>query len=451
MKALTRHPPGSLLELITISIPLILTSLSGSLFVFVARIMLSYHSFDAVTAVSGVGVVFATLYYPGCAIASIAEVFVGQHNGAGQYDKVSEPVWQMIWFSMISTVIYVPLGLWGDQLFLSNAFLETGQGYYQILVIGSPLFLMQAALAGFFVGTGRTTFVTVASILSNIINVILNYALIFGIGSIPALGVAGSAIASIIAEVIHITILFSVFLNARNHKVYLTRKLSFNLKVLWDELKIGIPGAVGHTLEIAGWALLSNLRAGFGSEYIIVMTLSGTSFLLFTFYTEGLQKAITAITANQIGSKDLSSLEKVKVSAYKMHVVFLVIISIPLVVWSELTISPIIDPSSLTDQTLNAIKLALLGNLLFMMFDGVFWIYNGILTAGGDTKTIMVINSLSVWLFCVIPAVIWLNYFPSESYSISLYSFPIYSAIVTFILYLRVRSNKWIKLDLSIK
>jgi hypothetical protein len=49
----------------------------------------------------------------------------------------------------------------------------------------------------------------------------------------------------------------------------------------------------------------------------------------------------------------------------------------------------------------------------------------------------------------VLPAVIWLTYFPSESYSVSLYSFPVYGAIVTGILYLRVRSNKWIKLDLS--
>jgi Na+-driven multidrug efflux pump len=134
-----------------------------------------------------------------------------------------------------------------------------------------------------------------------------------------------------------------------------------------------------------------------------------------------------------------------------MHFVFLAIIFIPLVAWSDITISPLIDPESLTAYTLWAVKLALLGNFIFMVFDGFFWIYNGILTAGGDTKTVMVVNSVSVWAFCVLPAAIWLNYFPSESYSVSLYSFPIYGAIVTFILYLRVRGNKWIKLNLALK
>lgn len=451
MTPLTKHPSGSFLELLTIAIPLILTSLSGSLFVFVDRIILSYYSFEAVKAVSGVGVVFATLYYPGCAIASITEVFCGQYNGAGQHNKVAAPVWQMIWFSILSALFYLPIGLWGDHVFLAQAFIDTGGAYYQILVIGSPLFLLHAAIAGFFVGIGRPSIVTIASVTGNAIKIALTYLLVFGIGNIPSLGIKGSAIASIVAEALQVLLLVAIFFNSENNRTYHTRQISFNLSIFWEELKIGIPGAIGHTFEIAGWAFLSNLRAGLGSDYIMVMTISGTSFLLFTFYTEGLQKAITALTANLIGSRNFDTIEKTKRSAYKMHLLFLGFTFIPFVALGDLTISPFIDPQSLTEQTLLAIRLALLGNFIFMVFDGYFWIYSGILTAGGDTKTVMVVNSLSVWLFCVLPAYVWLNYFPSESYSISLYSFPIYSAIVTFILYFRVRSNQWIKLDLAKK
>jgi multidrug resistance protein, MATE family len=449
MKSLTKHPPGSLFELLSIAVPLILTALSGSLFVFVDRIMLSYYSFDVVNAVSGVGVVFATLCYPGCAIAAITEVFVGQYNGAGQYTKIAEPVWQMIFFALASIVVYVPLGLLGESLFLSPVFIEEGLGYYQILVMGAPMFLLQSAVAGFFVGIGRPKLVTVAALVSNLMNIVLNYCLIFGVWIIPPLGAVGSATASMIAEGIQLCILFGVFFNKHNHLKYMTRKATANLKLLWEQLKIGVPGAVGHAFEIGAWAFLSNFRAGLGDVYVTVMTVSGTSYLLFSFYTDGLQKAVTAITSNMIGSRDYRHIENAKRSASILHAAFLALIFIPLVAWSEISIRPLIDIETLTPETLFAIKMALLGNFIFMIFDGYYWIYCGMLTAGGDTKTVMVVNSVSVWLFCVLPAVIWLTYFPSESYSVSLYSFPVYGAIVTGILYLRVRSNKWIKLDLS--
>jgi MATE family multidrug resistance protein len=449
MKALTKHPTGSFFELLSIAVPLILTALSGSLFVFVDRIMLSYYSFSVVNAVSGVGVVFATLCYPGCAIAAITEVFVGQYNGSGQHDKIAEPVWQMIFFSLMSAVVYIPLALLGESLFLSRIFIEEGLEYYQILVMGTPMFLLQSAVAGFFVGIGRPRLVTVAALVSNLVNLILNYFLIFGVWVIPPLGAAGSATASMIAEGIQLSILFGVFFNKHTHLKYLTRKMTVNLKLLWDQLRIGVPGAVGHTFEIGGWAFLSNFRAGLGDAYVTVMTVSGSSYLLFSFYTEGLQKAVIAITSNMIGSGDRGHIEKAKRSAYMLHAAFLALIFIPLVAWSDISIRPLIDIQALAPEVVYAIKMALLGNFLFMIFDGYYWIYCGMLTAGGDTKTVMVVNSVSVWLFCVLPSVIWLTYFSSESYTVSLYSFPVYGAIVTGILYLRVRSNKWIKLDLS--
>jgi multidrug resistance protein, MATE family len=449
MKALTKHPPGSMRELLSISFPMMLTALSASLFVFVDRILLSYYSTEAMNAVSGVGIVFFALYYPGCAIAAITEVFVGQYNGAEQYNKIAAPVWQMIWFSLASIIIYVPAALLGETLFLSPVFVEEGLAYYQILVIGAPLFLIQSALIGFFIGTGRPKIVTIAMFFSNIVNFILNYFFIFGIGIIPPMGAAGSAAASMIAESILVIILLWVFLSNHNNAVYKTRLVTWDLSLMWKQLKVGVPGAIGHTFEIAGWAFLSNFRAGYGAAYVVVIAISSSTFGLISFYTEGLHKGVTAIVSNMIGARNFKGLEKAKRSAYLLHILSVGVLFIPLVVCSDIVVRPLIDINTLSESTLFAIKMGLLGNFIFMLFDGFFWIYNGVLLAGGDTKMVMIISSFSVWIFCVLPAAGWLTYFPSESYTVSLYFFPIYGALVAVILYLRVRSNKWIKLDLS--
>lgn len=449
MRPLTKHPSGSVSELLSISIPLIITAFSGNFLVVMDRLMLSYYSIDAMNAVSGVGIVFAAFYFPGVAIAGMTEVFVGQYNGSGQFHKMASPVWQMIWFSIASISVYTPLALIGEKLFLADAFLEEGLLYYKVFVCGCPLFLIQSAVSGFFIGIGRTKLVTMIVIGGNSLNVVLNYLLIFGAGDLPAMGAFGAALASIISEIVQVLILLYVFLNRHNNHSYQTRKPVFNPFLLWEELKVGVPNAVGHTFEIAGWAFLTNFRAHFGMEYIVVMTVTSTSYIFFTFFTDGIHKGVTAIVSNFIGAGKYDYIAKLKDSAYKVQIVLAVLLSFPMVFFNGFIIQSMIDISNFSSKAIYAIKLGLLGNFLFMAIDGFFWIYAGMLTAGGDTKSLMWINSTAVWLVCVIPSVVWLTYFPAESYTVSLYSYPLYGVVVTLLLYCRIRSGKWIKLNLA--
>lgn len=449
MSSLTKYESGSVRELLSISIPLIITAFSGNFLVVIDRIMLSYYSMEATNAVAGVGVVFAVFYFPGVAITGITEVFVGQYYGAGRLSKIAAPVWQMIWFSCLSIFIYAPIAYLGKEFFLAEAFIEEGLAYYQLLIIGCPFFLIYAALSGFFIGQGRTKLITYIVMLGGGINILLNYVLIFGVGPVPALGATGAAIASVMAEAFQVLILLFAFLSKHNHRLFETRQLRFDISLLIEELKIGIPNAIGHTFEIAGWAFLTNFRAGFGMEYILAMTVSSTAYILFTFFTDGLHKGITAIASNFIGAGDYSDIERLKRSAYKIQIIAGVLLFFPMVFFNERTIQLIADISMLTPSAIYGIKMAMLGNFLFMIIDGFFWIYAGLLTAGGDTKVLMFINSIAVWIVCVLPSVIWLTYFPSESYTVSLYFYPIYALFVTSFLYLRVKSNRWIKLDLA--
>lgn len=449
MKALTKYPPGSMAELLSISIPLIITAFSGNFLVVMDRLMLSYYSVDAMNAVSGVGIVFAALYFPGIAITGMTEVFVGQYNGAGQCYKMASPVWQMVWFSIASIIIYVPLALMGESFFLADAFVEEGLLYYQVLVYGCPLFLIQSAISGFFIGVGRTRLVTMIVLAGNGLNVILNYFFIFGTEYVPAMGPFGAALASVISAIVQVLILLYVFLNRDNNQSYQTRAPTFNPTLLLEELKVGVPNAVGHTFEIAGWAFLTNFRASFGMDYIVVMTITSTSYIFFTFFTDGIHKGVTAIVSNFIGAEKYHYINKLKYSAYKIQITLAILLFFPMVLFNDLIIQSLIDVSTFSAATIYGMKLGMFGNFLFMMIDGFFWIYAGMLTAGGDTKSLMIINSTAVWLVCVIPAVVWLTYFPSASYTVSLYPYPLYAAVVTTLLYFRVRSGKWIKLNLA--
>lgn len=91
-KSLTKYPLGSLREIIRLSFPLMMMVLSSSTMMFADRLMLSHVSLDAMAAVTITGIVIRVFYAGFTSLALIAEVFVGQHNGAKHFLKVGEPV-----------------------------------------------------------------------------------------------------------------------------------------------------------------------------------------------------------------------------------------------------------------------------------------------------------------------------------------------------------------------
>src|SRR5437016_5655252 len=106
IERLTKYPVGSARELWAIAFPLMLTALSGSLMIFVDRLILSHYSTEAMNAVATIGTTCMIFIYGAIGISSIAEVFVGQYNGSKQKSKMGEPAWQMIWFSLMTYPVF---------------------------------------------------------------------------------------------------------------------------------------------------------------------------------------------------------------------------------------------------------------------------------------------------------------------------------------------------------
>ncbi len=99
---LTRHEPGSLRELWSISLPLMVSALSVMTMVFVDRLMVAHYSTVALNAVVNASTFGWAFVFAWMVLASISEVFVAQYNGAGAKEKIGESVWQMIWLSLLS-------------------------------------------------------------------------------------------------------------------------------------------------------------------------------------------------------------------------------------------------------------------------------------------------------------------------------------------------------------
>ena len=100
---------SSIKSILRVTIPVILSTVSISLMFLIDRFFLAGYSVDAMNAacISGNFVAMLSLFFIG--ITGAAGVFVGQYNGARQYNMLAVPVWQMIYFSLASAPLFLLL------------------------------------------------------------------------------------------------------------------------------------------------------------------------------------------------------------------------------------------------------------------------------------------------------------------------------------------------------
>lgn len=446
-KTLTKYPSGSLRELWTISFPLMISLMSGSCMIFLDRLLLARFSLEALNACVNATVIVAALQFAFLTTAAISEVFVGQYNGGEQYKKIGEPVWQMIWFSLLSALLFLPLGAWAGPLFfydLTYAPLEIA--YFKWLMYFGPIFCLSAALSSFYIGRGSVNFVTLIVIFANVLNVLLDWILIFGFEPfVPALGIAGAAIATGVSQFIQCTILFIGFIRKKNRQQFGTSNWAFNKKCFVQCIKIGFPNSMAHTLEIIAWAVFFRMMTMVGNEHITVVAICQSIFMLFAFIAEGISKGATAIAANMIGAKQWDLVWKLFRSGIKFYFQAFLILGLILVIDPSPLIDWFIggDPALASNQAIKDVAIsACIWMWVYFLFDGIHWLVIGLLTAAGDTKFLLWVNGLSSWIFAVAPIYFFIVVLGHKA-DIAWLITAVYAFLACLIYLWRFRTEKW--------
>ena len=440
---LTKYPQGSLRELWVISFPLMLSLLSSSLMLFFDRLLLSKSSLDCLNACTNAGVIAASFQFLFISTTSIAEVFVGQYNGAGLKNKIGEPVWQMIWLSLLTAFISLPIGfLAAPLIFVDSDYSQLELQYFQWIMYFTPFFCLSTALSTFYIGRAYVHFVTMTVIAANVINVLLDLILIFGWEPwVPSYGISGAAIATGISQVFQCLVLFIGFFNKKNRDEFGTGNMKLKLIPFMNCLKIGMPNAISHSIEIGAWAIFFRMMTNLGHEYITVIAVAQSIFILFTFITDGMSKGTSAIAANMIGANKYDIIWKLLGSGVKFYFFASLILSTILVIYPDPLIHWFIPAGDDVDM-IHQVRSACFWVWVFFFFDGITWLIVGVLTAAGDTRFVMKAGVISVWIFALAPIYIFLvklGYKADVAWAIT----AVYGAINCVIYLSRLLSGKW--------
>jgi MATE family multidrug resistance protein len=434
-----------------------ISTLASLFMIFTDRIFLAHYSIGALNACANAGTLAWAFMFGIGMVAAMSEVFVAQYNGAKMYQKIGSPVWQMVWVSLFSFIVFIPVAIWGSPLiFKDNLYAVMESQYFRWLVIFAPSYALLTAFSGFFIGRGKTYVLIWLAVIANILNIILDRILIFGIpGWVPEMGIQGAAIATCFGYFFQSIVLFFYFLSPQNRKEFGTGNWKIDFTQMRQCLKIGLPQGIFSALEVFGWAIFYWMMTSLSETHITVSSICQSFLILFSFFPDGLCRGAAAVAGNFIGSQRTNMIRKVLKSGFILLAYFVLATSLFLVVdpvdtakllffahFEEGNLLPSLDPSFAT-----ALRTCMIFSFIYFIFDGIKWILSGILIAAGDTMFILITGALSVWIFLLAP-IYWLvvkSHAPVEhAWAIT----ALYSAIFAIIYWARFRQGAWQKINL---
>ena len=134
----------------------------------------------------------------------------------------------------------------------NESIVALGVPYARVRIIGALSFVATMALKGFFDGVGHTRVHMYAALVMNGANIVLNYALIFGLGPIPSYQVTGAGIASLISTFIGLALMIAWTAKPefRAYKIYSPRNASG--RTMWELIKLSVPSGVAQIFIMSG-------------------------------------------------------------------------------------------------------------------------------------------------------------------------------------------------------
>ena len=256
-------------ELILIAYPMIVSQGAFALMTFTDRLFMSLLSPVHLAASLGGGVAafFCQALFIG--ILSYSNALVAHAFGANKYAQCSRTLTQ----SLIMTGCSVPL-LFVLTLLVGNLFELMGhapeqtaleRSYFIILMLGAPIALVKVCLASYFSGIGQTRKVMIADTLGVLLNVPLSYVLVFGHLGLPALGIIGAGVGTVVSSLFS-TAIFVLFYLRKAHRTQFQVMDSFRLdkSILRRHLRLGFPSGLEMFLNVGAFNLFLLLYQAYG-------------------------------------------------------------------------------------------------------------------------------------------------------------------------------------------
>lgn len=395
-------------EILQLAFPMVISSLSWTLLSFIDRIFLFHWSETALAAVFPASLFWWTTISIAIGTCMYVQTFVSQYSGSGHPEKIGPIVWQGNWVAMLISplmLVLIPLAPMIFRLAGHSPEITAGEiTYFSYLSIGTPALLVSHSLSSFFSGRGQTWIVMLVDAGAAILNIVLDYWWIFGgLGLAPG-GIAGAALATVVAFYAKLLVYCWLFLRPSYRRQFGTGDWRLRLPLLQRLLSYGGPGGVQFLLEAGGFTAFVFLVGRLGQKELAATNLAFniSSFAFMPVF--GFGAAVSILVGQRLGANQVSLASRAVWNSLAITLIYMVLISLGYVLFPEWFLLGIDskDPASNRLEVKQLAIILLRYVAAYNVFDALNMIFVSAIKGAGDTQFVMAVSLLMGGLLAVV-------------------------------------------------
>ncbi len=391
-------------KVLSLALPVAISNFIDMLQMLVDLLMVGRISPEAIAAV-GMSIQFMGIIYVLASPFSVGtNALVSRFIGAKNREEADKTTFIMAVFAFLVSIPIALIGIFYSKYFFllmgtSEEVAQVGEEYFSILSYTILIVFSGSVFYAAIYASGDSKTPLKIGILTNMVNAVLDYILIFGKFGFPELGVKGAATATLIAYTLDLFLFLYVFLSGKTN---VSMKKNFELSYVKRALKVGIPTGIERLITFSSFIAFVRIISEYGTYtlagYQVGLRVEGLAFMPgFGFTT-----AAMALVGQSLGAKKPDEAEEYAKLTAKISAIFMGLFGLIMILFPYELASLFTSDEKTIQQA--ALYIRVVG---FSQVPLAYaFVLTGALRGAGATKLSLFVNATSQWLFRIIPSII---------------------------------------------
>jgi putative MATE family efflux protein len=432
--------------ILLLSIPMVLEMIMESVFALVDIFFVSRLGADAVATVGITESLMTIIYAIGIGLSVGTTALVSRRIGEKRPEEASVAAVQAIFTGIVVSLVFSALGLFFAKDLLrmmgaSEPTIEMGYMYPTIMLGGNTVIMLLFIINAVFRSSGDAAISMRVLWFANILNIILDPLLIFGIGPFPELGIKGAAVATNIGR--GMAVVYQLYLLGKgNYRVKVrAAQVVIRIKDVVKLVKLSL-GAIGqYIIATSSWIFLVWVVTGLGEEVVAGYTIAIRILLFALLPAWGLANAAATLVGQNLGAKQPDRAERSAWVVGIANMIFLGLVSVIFIAIPDVFIRFFIDEIAepvVMSSGVTCLRIVSFGFMVYALGQVMVNSING----AGDTATPVWINFVAFWLLEIPLAYVFTNVMGLHINGVC-YAILIAESALTLIAIAVFRRGKW--------
>ena len=340
------------------------------------------------------GLLYICVYTIAFGFSVGSQILIARRNGEGNYRSVGPIMWQGTAFSFGMAVCLLILMYFSAAplirlLITSDSIYGATYEFFTWRIWGFLFAFVNVMFRGLYIGITRTKVLTMNAVVMALVNVVLDYALVFGELGLPEMGVRGAALASVIAEASSLLFfLLYTYYKVDLKKYGLNRFGQFDLSMVLRILRISCFTMVQYFLAMAIWFVFFMALERLGQRQLAVANIVRSVYVVLLIPVQALSTTANTLVSNLIGAGGSSGVVTLLHKISRMSFLIMVVCVGLCVAFPGSILSVYTNEEALLVESVSALYVVC-GAMLIASLANVY--FNGI-SGTGNTQAALVLE-----------------------------------------------------------